>query len=136
MHGAIHIVLPKAAGQQPGAGKWQRVAFQCTGHFDWVAIGRRIDRHMTLEAIRARMQQTGPLACTDLCDQPSGRCVHRFHVHAVDGVDAAMALLTGLPAGTPGPDGRYATGTVNGAVQEALERLSAAARSFATERLR
>jgi predicted ATP-dependent protease len=60
----------------------------------------------------------------------------RFHVHAVDGVDTAMALLTGLPAGTPGPDGRYATGTVNGAVQEALERLSAAARSFATERLR
>jgi predicted ATP-dependent protease len=60
----------------------------------------------------------------------------RFHIHAVDGVDAAMALLAGLPAGAPGADGRYPAGTVNGTVQAALERLGAAARAFATERLR
>jgi hypothetical protein len=39
-----------------------------------------------------------------------------------------------LPAGTRGVDGRYPAGSVNARVEEALERLGAAARSFALDR--
>ena len=60
----------------------------------------------------------------------------RFHVHAVDDVDGAMSLLTGLPAGAQGPDGAFAPGSVDAAVAAALERMGAAARSFALDRMR
>jgi len=58
----------------------------------------------------------------------------RFHVHAVGDVDEAMSLLAGLPAGARGADGRYPAGSVNAQVEEALEKLGAAARSFALDR--
>ncbi|HSN93389.1 MAG TPA: ATP-binding protein, partial [Anaeromyxobacteraceae bacterium] len=35
----------------------------------------------------------------------------RFRVYAVEHVDEAMEILTGLPAGTPGPDGRFPAGS-------------------------
>lgn len=46
----------------------------------------------------------------------------RFHVWAVSTVDEGLALLTGCPAGARGPDGRFAEGSVNAAVEEALAR--------------
>ena len=55
----------------------------------------------------------------------------RFEVHAVADIDEAMALLSGLPAGERGADGRYPAGSVNARVEDALDRLCAAARSFA-----
>jgi predicted ATP-dependent protease len=45
----------------------------------------------------------------------------QFHVHAVATVDEGLALLTGRPAGRRGPDGRFSEGSVNAAVEEALE---------------
>ena len=60
----------------------------------------------------------------------------RFHVHAVDDVDDAMTLLTGQPAGARGADGRFETGSVNAAVEAALDRLGRAARDFAVDRMR
>ena len=60
----------------------------------------------------------------------------RFHVHAVDDVDGAMALLTGMPAGERGADGHFAPGSVNAAVEAALDHLGAAARSYAMDRAR
>jgi len=36
----------------------------------------------------------------------------RFHVHAVRSIDEGIALLTGLPAGERGEDGRYPEGSV------------------------
>jgi hypothetical protein len=44
-----------------------------------------------------------------------------FDVHAVSTVDEGLTLLTGRPAGGRGPDGRFAEGSVNAAVEEALE---------------
>jgi hypothetical protein len=52
----------------------------------------------------------------------------------VGDVDEAMSLLAGLPAGARGADGRYPAGSVNAQVEEALEKLGAAARSFALDR--
>ncbi|MBI4011239.1 MAG: ATP-dependent protease, partial [Candidatus Rokubacteria bacterium] len=44
----------------------------------------------------------------------------RFHVHTVATVDEGLGLLTGRPAGAPGPDGRFPEGSVNAAVEQAL----------------
>ncbi len=47
----------------------------------------------------------------------------QFHVYAIESVDQGIELLTGTPAGEPGPDGRFPKGTVHHAVQERLEEL-------------
>ena len=44
----------------------------------------------------------------------------RFHVHAISSVDEGLALLSGREAGERGPDGRFAAGSVNAAVEDAL----------------
>jgi len=54
----------------------------------------------------------------------------RFWVWAVESVDQGIELLTGVPAGEPGPDGRYPPESVNGRVAARLEALVAAARAF------
>ena len=48
----------------------------------------------------------------------------RFHVHAVEHAEQAMALLTGLPAGEVDAQGQFPAGTINGAVQRRLRELS------------
>ncbi|WPP46308.1 ATP-binding protein [Pseudomonas sp. AN-1] len=55
----------------------------------------------------------------------------RFHVHAVEHAEQAMALLTGLPAGVADAAGQFPPGTVNGAVQASLRELSELRQSFA-----
>jgi predicted ATP-dependent protease len=47
-----------------------------------------------------------------------------FHVFAVRHVDEAMALLTGLPAGTPDAKGEVAPGSVSGKVATQLMELA------------
>jgi predicted ATP-dependent protease len=47
----------------------------------------------------------------------------RFHVWAVESVDEALELLSGLPAGAAGADGRFPTGSFNARVRERLDRL-------------
>ena len=54
----------------------------------------------------------------------------RFRIIAVDNVDEAMTVLTGLPAGERGPDGVYPDGTVNEAVEMRLLELAAARQAF------
>lgn len=49
----------------------------------------------------------------------------RFHIHAVDTVDTAMSVLTGLPAGTPDSKGQLPRGSLNHRVATALADLSA-----------
>jgi len=56
-----------------------------------------------------------------------------FHVWAVATVDEGMALLTGLLAGTRGPDGKYPAGSVNALVDERLRALAAGLRDFVKE---
>ena len=48
----------------------------------------------------------------------------RFQVHAVDDVDEAIELLTGVPAGTPNVKGEVPRGTVNHLVASRLMELS------------
>jgi lon-related putative ATP-dependent protease len=44
----------------------------------------------------------------------------RFHVHAISTVDEGLTLLSGREAGARGPDGRFAPGSFNAAVEDAL----------------
>jgi lon-related putative ATP-dependent protease len=48
----------------------------------------------------------------------------QFHVYAVNDVDQAMEILTGLPAGNAGPDGAFPDGTVNQRVSSRLADLA------------
>lgn len=48
----------------------------------------------------------------------------QFHVYAVETVDQGIELLTGVPAGTRGPDGAFAAGTVNARVDARLRKLA------------
>jgi len=46
----------------------------------------------------------------------------RFHVWSARTVDEAIELLTGMPAGAPGPDGRFPDGTLHARIDQRLER--------------
>ncbi len=46
----------------------------------------------------------------------------RFHVWSVGDVDAGIELLTGIPAGRRGADGRFPEGTIHARVEQRLER--------------
>jgi predicted ATP-dependent protease len=46
----------------------------------------------------------------------------RFHVWSARTVDEGIELLTGVPAGEPGEDGRFPEGTLHARVEERLER--------------
>ena len=54
----------------------------------------------------------------------------KFHIYSVRTIDEGIALLTGVPAGEPQPDGSYPEGTVNFLVQKRLRELAEQARSF------
>ena len=53
-----------------------------------------------------------------------------FHVWPVEAVDEAVELLTGVPAGEKGADGRYPEGTVNRRVDDRLAAFAERARNF------
>ena len=57
----------------------------------------------------------------------------RFHVHAVDHVEQAMELLTGLPAGVADSHGRYPAESVNGHVQARLSHWVALRQQYAAQ---
>ncbi len=54
----------------------------------------------------------------------------RFHVYAVTHIEECLELLTGLPAGTLGPDGTYPEGTINQRIQRRLEHYADRVREF------
>ncbi|WP_332671867.1 Lon protease family protein [Aromatoleum sp.] len=63
----------------------------------------------------------------------AARC-GRFHVHAVETVDEAMAVLTGLPAGKPDAKGVIPKGTINQRVAAALAAMTAAQHAYSEGR--
>ena len=54
-----------------------------------------------------------------------------FHIHAIENVDQAIELLTGVPAGKPDQDGLYPEGTINRRVAARLADFADKAASFA-----
>jgi predicted ATP-dependent protease len=54
----------------------------------------------------------------------------RFFIHAVDDVDQAIELLTGVPAGEPDEDGNVPEGTVNYLVSVQLIALSQVRKAY------
>jgi len=54
----------------------------------------------------------------------------RFHVWAIETVDEAVELLTGIPAGERGADGRFPEGSVNRRADDRLTSFAEKARAF------
>ena len=54
----------------------------------------------------------------------------QFHIYAVSTIDEGIELLTGLPAGRLGPDGKYLAGTINARVTQTLQAYSERVRAF------
>lgn len=54
----------------------------------------------------------------------------QFHIYAVSTIDEGIGLLTGVPAGQAGADGRYLEGTVNARVQQTLREFAERVRVF------
>ena len=54
----------------------------------------------------------------------------RFHVHAVETIDQGIELLTGVPAGERGADGRFPDGSINQRVEARLDKMAEAVRRF------
>ncbi|QJA05362.1 AAA family ATPase [Thermosulfurimonas marina] len=57
-----------------------------------------------------------------------------FHIWPIRRVEEGIEILTGRPAGEPGPDGRYPEGTVFYLVDQRLRELAERAREFAKEK--
>jgi predicted ATP-dependent protease len=53
-----------------------------------------------------------------------------FHIYPVTTVDEGIAILTGVPAGRRGDDGRFPEDSVNGRVDKALRTLALRLKSF------
>ncbi len=49
---------------------------------------------------------------------------NKFRIYAVEGVDEALSLLTGMEAGTPDSDGNYPEESLNGKVQARLKEMA------------
>lgn len=56
----------------------------------------------------------------------------RFHIYAVDDVDQAIELLTGIPAGEPDADGNVPEGSINHLVATQLIQLSLMRKAYAS----
>ncbi len=46
---------------------------------------------------------------------------NRFHIYAVKTIEEGIEILSGVPAGTPGPDGKYPENSVFGLVDQKLQ---------------
>jgi len=55
----------------------------------------------------------------------------KFHIYAIETVDEAIALLTGLPAGERRADGTWPEGTINARVEARIVEMAEKARRFA-----
>nr|MBC7246142.1 AAA family ATPase [Chloroflexota bacterium] len=56
-----------------------------------------------------------------------------FHVYAVDNVDQGLEILTGIPAGTRGTDGKFPEGSVHARIDARLRKLAEDLHQFGKE---
>lgn len=57
----------------------------------------------------------------------------QFNIYAVENVDQAIAILTGLPAGEAAANGEYPEGSINRRVAERLAELTKIRQAFAKQ---
>ena len=57
----------------------------------------------------------------------------KFHIWDIEKVEEGIEILTGIPAGSPGPDGTYPEGSVFAMVDEKLKQLADTAKSYGQE---
>ncbi len=57
----------------------------------------------------------------------------RFHIYAVETIDEGIEILTGVPAGKEGRDGKYPPDSVNGRVKQRLIELAETFQRFRSE---
>lgn len=55
----------------------------------------------------------------------------QFHIHAIENVDQAITLLTGMDIGEANEEGEYPEGSINGRVQARLHEMSLIRQNFA-----
>jgi predicted ATP-dependent protease len=55
----------------------------------------------------------------------------KFHIYGVSTIDEGIEVLTGVPAGERGPDGRYPEDSINGRVERKLRQFSERLRQIA-----
>ncbi|HEY7586211.1 MAG TPA: ATP-binding protein [Candidatus Deferrimicrobiaceae bacterium] len=58
----------------------------------------------------------------------------KFHIHAIEHVEEGIGILMGMPAGEPGPDGKYPENTLNRLVEERLSELREAVKKEEEEK--
>jgi hypothetical protein len=58
----------------------------------------------------------------------------KFHVHAIENVEEGIGILMGMPAGEPGPDGKYPENTLNRLVEDRLSELREAVKKEEEEK--
>ena len=58
----------------------------------------------------------------------------KFHIHAIDHVEEGIEILMGIPAGEPGPDGKYPELTLNRLVEDRLTELREAVKKEEEEK--
>ena len=102
------------------------------------AVSEKIEGFFDLCAARGLTGEQGVLIPADnvkhlmLREEVVAACAAgRFRVHAVEDVDQAIELLTGIPAGEPDEAGRVPEGTLNYLVAAELAEMSALRQAFA-----
>ncbi len=58
----------------------------------------------------------------------------KFHIHAIGHVEEGIGILMGMPAGEPGPDGKYPENTLNRLVEDRLSELREAVKKEEEEK--
>jgi predicted ATP-dependent protease len=58
----------------------------------------------------------------------------KFHIHAIEHVEEGVEILMGIPAGEPGPDGKYPEITLNRLVEDRLTELREAVKKEEEEK--
>jgi predicted ATP-dependent protease len=57
----------------------------------------------------------------------------KFHIYPVSTIDEGIEVLTGVPAGVLGNDGKYPAGTINRLVQDTLAGMADKAKEYREE---
>jgi len=98
-----------------------------------LAVTGSVNQHGQMQAVGGICEKIEGFF--DICSEELVEAARKglFHVHAVDHVEQAMELLTGLPAGVADSQGRYPAQSVNGHIQARLAQWVALRQQYAAQ---